>query len=263
MNELCNVEEIKLKGEILCAMGTALAKCGAETRLIFNLTEQLAKTFKLEHCDLNLNRSQMIVSISENGERFYFCGKIGAFGINMSALTTLNRICLDIISGKITDLSYIKNTILSIQGKTYGKNKLIFIEAFAAAGFAYLNGGNFNVVMAAFLGGLVLMTARFSLLKAGFFPIFTFMTAAFLGCSTAFMASEFILHAQFSEVKLAVMATTLLLVPGYPLMNGFLDIFKGYLETGIFRLQHAAVLTTAAATGLLGAMYLTTWLYNV
>ncbi|MDO5351830.1 MAG: hypothetical protein Q4E81_03265, partial [Succinatimonas sp.] len=70
MRELDNGEEIKLKGEILCAMGTALAKCGAETRLIINLTEQLARSFKLSHCELNLSRSQMSVSINEEGERF-------------------------------------------------------------------------------------------------------------------------------------------------------------------------------------------------
>ena len=263
MRELDKEEEIKLKGEILCAMGTALAKCGAETRLIINLTEQLARSFKLSHCELNINRSQMTVNISEDGERFYFSGKIPAFGINMSALTSLNRICLDIISGKITNLEQIKNTILTLQGKTYGKNKLIFIEAVAASAFAYLNGGVLKVALAAFLGGLVLMSVRFSLTKAGFFPVFTFMCAAFFGCSTTFIASEYLLDSQYEEIKLSVMATTLLLVPGYPLMNGFLDIFKGYLETGIFRLQHAAVLITAAATGLLGAMSLTTWLYNV
>ena len=256
-------EQIKLKGEILCAMGTAMAKCGAETRLILNSTEQLAKSFQLSYCELNLSRSQMTVSISEGGERFYFSGKIPAFGINMSALTALNRVCLDIIEGKLTNLVAIKELILNLQGKTYGKCKLVVIESLAASAFAYLNGGDLKVAIAAFLGGLVLMSVRFSLIKSGFFPVFAFMCAAFFGCTTAFIASGFLLDAVYSETKLAVMATTLLLVPGYPLMNGFLDVFKGYLETGIFRLQHAAVLTMAAATGLLGAMSLTAWIYNV
>ena len=256
-------EQLKLKGEILCALGTSLAKCGAETRLIINQTEQVARSFNLQQCEINLSRSQMTVSINENGVRLYFSGKIPAFGINMASLTALNTICLDIISRKITDLHEMKEKILAVKGSTYKKIKLVFIEALAAAAFAYLNGGNYKVSCAAFAGGLVLMAVRFSLIKEGFFAVFAFMCSAFMGCSVTFATSLFALDATFPETKLAVMATTLLLVPGYPLMNGFLDVFKGYLETGTFRLQHAAVLTMAAATGLLGAMSLTTWLYNV
>ena len=52
------------------------------------------------------------------------------------------------------------------------------------------------------------------------------------------------------------MATTLLLVPGFPFMNGFLDVFKGYMDVGISRLINASVLIMAAAIGLIGTVYL-------
>ena len=124
-------EQLKLKGEILCALGTSLAKCGAETRLIINQTEQVARSFNLQQCEINLSRSQMTVSINENGVRLYFSGKIPAFGINMASLTALNTICLDIISRKITDLHEMKEKILAVKGSTYKKIKLVFIEALA------------------------------------------------------------------------------------------------------------------------------------
>lgn len=66
----------------------------------------------------------------------------------------------------------------------------------------------------------------------------------------------YVLNASADETRLAIMATTLLLVPGFPYMNGFLDIFKGYLEIGVMRLIYSIILTACAASGLLGALYL-------
>ena len=107
------------------------------------------------------------------------------------------------------------------------------------------------------------MAVRFRLISLGFYETFSFMASAFLGCSISFVLSHVILNASPQDIKLAVMATTLLLVPGYPIMNGFLDIFKGYIETGVFRLIQAFILTMAAATGLLGALYMLGYFVNV
>ena len=133
---------------------------------------------------------------------------------------------------------------------------LIPIEAFAAAAFAYCNGGSATVCLAALIGGFMLMFFKFWLLKKGFFETFVFMACAFLGCATTYIMCTYVLNASADETRLAIMATTLLLVPGFPYMNGFLDIFKGYLEIGVMRLIYSIILTACAASGLLGALYL-------
>ena len=99
--------------------------------------------------------------------------------------------------------------------------------------------------------------------KRRLFCSLRFYVLSLYGRSVTFATSLFALDATFPETKLAVMATTLLLVPGYPLMNAFWMSLRLIWKLECLDLQHAAVLTMAAATGLLGAMSLTTWLYNV
>ena len=49
----------------------------------------------------------------------------------------------------------------------------------------------------------------------------------------------------------------LLLVPGFPLINGVSDMVKGYMNTGLARLAYATLLIVSASTGVLVAM--TVW----
>ena len=48
----------------------------------------------------------------------------------------------------------------------------------------------------------------------------------------------------------------LLLVPGFPLINGVSDVVKGYWNTGIARLVYATLLFAASCAGILLAMNL-------
>ena len=84
----------------------------------------------------------MTVSINENGVRLYFSGKIPAFGINMVYLTALNIFLLRYYFKKDHRSSLkMKEKILAVKGIPDKKIKLVFIEALAAAAFAYSNGG--------------------------------------------------------------------------------------------------------------------------
>ena len=133
--------------------------------------------------------------------------------------------------------------------------------ALAAAAFAYLNGGDLGVCLSAIMGGLVLMFCRFLFIKRGFFESFTFMLSACIGSFVSSLTAHYIFACTPEHVTLAATATTLLLVPGFPLLNGFLDIFKGYVPIGLIRLVIATVLVISAALGLLTTTFLTNFLF--
>jgi uncharacterized membrane protein YjjP (DUF1212 family) len=57
--------------------------------------------------------------------------------------------------------------------------------------------------------------------------------------------------------KIAMASSVLLLVPGFPLINGVSDMVKGYINTGLSRLMLAMLLATATCGGILLAM--TVW----
>ena len=258
MNQTVNASELSLKAKLLCTLGWRMALCGAETRLIIQSVRQMGVDLGLSEVDLGLSRTGLVVKVHSGSEYSVEFKEISAFGINMSSLTDLNRICLDVSAGKLRDPKEIFQAIEAVKPKHYNQKLLIAIESLAAGLFAFLNGATLQVMACSVIGGLLLMIIRFSLLKRGFFESFAFMCSAFCGSILALFAAKLLFNLSAEQTSLALMSTSLLLVPGFPYMNGFLDIFKGYVDIGISRIIHAFVLTSAAAIGLIGTVFINT-----
>lgn len=254
----CETEEYKLalKAKLLCTLGWRLAQCGAETRLIVQSVKTMAHSLGCSSIDISLTREGIIIKLRQGNKICVEFKEIKSFSINMDSLDRIHKLCLKVNSGELTDPKKIFLAIRAIRPRHYKHKHLIYIEAIAGACFAYLNGGDFAVCASAFLGGLFLMYARFMFIKRGFFEAFVFMLAAFFGSLISMLCAHYVFEADSSQVVLAATATTLLLVPGFPLINGFLDIFKGYVPVGLSRLVIAVVLIIAAAVGLLFTTYL-------
>lgn len=65
----------------------------------------------------------------------------------------------------------------------------------------------------------------------------------------------------FSQTPtIAMAASVLLLVPGFPLINSVADMFKGHINTGLARWAIASLLTLATCVGVV--MSMTVWGYE-
>ncbi len=245
-----------LKAKILCLLGWKLAQCGAETRLIMQSVQIMVKALQLkaEDCEFGFDRTGVHVKLSHAGHSAHEYRAISHFGINMSAVSAIYRLCLAAEKSQDgVDAKAIYQQIKDIKLKTYPVFLTASTAAAAAACFTALNGGTANAALAACAGGLLLMVTRLQLLKRRYFEIFAVMCAAFTGCLGA-AATACLLGLPAEQINLAMMAASLLLVPGFPFMNGFLDIFKGYLATGITRLTYALTIIFGAAIGIMGAI---------
>lgn len=257
-------KDLALKAKLLATLGWRLASCGAETRLIVQSVKKMAHDLGCNSIDMSITRDGILVKLRKGHLVSVEFKEVKHFAINMDSLARLHEICLKVSEGKLRDLQKIFLAIRAVRPRHYNHKHIIFIEAAAGAGFAYLNGGNLAVCISALVGGIVLMFARFAFIKRGFFESFTFMLSAFLGSLTACAVAHFGFDTSTTETILAATATTLLLVPGFPLINGFLDIFKGYVPIGLTRLVIASVLVISAAIGLLTTSYVThflAWLF--
>lgn len=255
---ICETEEYKLalKAKLLCTLGWRMAQCGAETRLIVQSVKSVAHSLGCCSIDMSLTREGIIIKLRHGNKICVEFKEIKGFSINMDSLDRLHKICLKVNSGELKDPKKIFLAIRAVRPRHYQHKHLIVIEAIAGACFAYLNGGNLAVCSSALLGGLFLMYARFMFIKRGFFEAFVFMLASFIGSLIAMLTAHYVFDADSAQIVLAATATTLLLVPGFPLINGFLDIFKGYVPVGLSRLVIAGVLVVSAAIGLLVTTYL-------
>lgn len=252
--------ELALKAKLLATLGWRMASYGAETRLIVQSVKKMAHDLGCHSVDLSITRDGIIVKLRRGYEVAVEFKEIKQFAINMDALARLHHICLFVSDGKLTDPKKIYHAIRAVRPRHYSRNQLIVIEALAGGCFAYLNGGTLAVCLSAIIGGLFLMYSRFAFIKRGFFESFTFMLSACIGSLIASLVCHYGFQASADETLIAATCTTLLLVPGFPMLNGFLDIFKGYVPIGLTRLVIAVVLVISAAVGLLTTSYLTSLL---
>lgn len=251
-------EDLALKAKLLSTLGWRMASVGAETRLIVQSVKKMSHDLGCRNIDLSISRDGIMVKLRRGRNIAVDFKEIKHFAINMDSLSRLHQICLRVSNGSLSDPHQIFLAIRAVRPRHYQHRQLIFIEAIAAGCFAYLNGGNTAVCLSALIGGLFLMYYRFLFIRRGFFESFTFMLCACIGSSVAAFCCHYMFNGTHSNVMLAATASTLLLVPGFPLINGFLDIFKGHVPIGLNRIVIALVLVVSAAVGLL----MTSFIYS-
>lgn len=249
---------LALKAKLLCTLAWRLAQAGAETRLIVQSLKKVSFALNIKDNEIGISRSGVIVKLTKGNETVIEYKEIKFLGINMYQVSALHQICLKVEKGELLDPKEILHKIRATRPIHYPKPLLIIIEAIAAGAFAYLNGASIAACICAIIGGIVVMATRFCCIKRRFFENFAFMLAAFLGCSTSFICANFIAHIAPDEIPRCMIATSLILVPGFPYINGFLDVFKGYIDIGVIRLFNSFVLTMSAAIGVSLAILLTT-----
>ena len=251
-------EDLALKAKLLSTLGWRMASVGAETRLIVQSVKKMSHDLGCRNIDLSISRDGIMVKLRRGSNIAVDFKEIKHFAINMDSLCRLHQICLRVSNGSLSDPHQIFLAIRAVRPRHYQHKQLIFIEAIAGGCFAYLNGGNAGVCLGALIGCLFLMYYRFLFIRRGFFESFTFMLCACIGSSIAALCCHYLFNGTQSNVMLAATASTLLLVPGFPLINGFLDIFKGHVPIGLNRIVIALVLIVSAAVGLL----MTSFIYS-
>lgn len=119
------------------------------------------------------------------------------------------------------------------------------LASFANASFCALFGGDWKSMVAVFLATFVGMFLKQGMLQKRYNP---FLTSASCALMSSLVAS---IAVTFSATSQTAMATSVLfLIPGVPLINGFIDIVEGHILTGSARLINAFMLILSIAIGL-------------
>ncbi len=122
---------------------------------------------------------------------------------------------------------------------------------FSCACFAALADVDLGGGALVFFASSLAMYARLQLARLHFNPIVNFFLVAFLATTISIQG---LLHHLSDTPKIVMGSSVLLLVPGFPLINGISDMVKGYINTGIARLSFAVLLAASASAGIMLAM---------
>ncbi len=190
-------------------------------------------------------KSIIVSGTDAQGESFSRVTAIPACPIDFERNADLSALSWEAHDCKLS-LAQIEQRYEQLCAKARLDPMLVMIFAgLANASFCRLFGGDFKAMGVVFTATLFGFLVKQKLAQRGMNHYLVFIAAAF---AASLMSSLSLILDTTSDVALAT--SVLFLIPGVPLINGFIDIIEGHILTGISRLTAAIMLIACIAIGL-------------
>jgi uncharacterized membrane protein YjjP (DUF1212 family) len=185
------------------------------------------------------------------GESLNMLSEVPACPISFEINTNLSRLSWDACDEHLSFEEITKRYTRLVDKPKMHPIVVLILASFANASFCALFGGDWFSKCIVFSATLIGMFAKQRMQLRKVNPFITVVLSAFIA---SFAASTSIVFNTTSDVALAT--SVLFLVPGVPLINGFIDIMEGYIIIGMARLLHAFLLVLCIAIGMSGTIIL-------
>ncbi|KMK18685.1 membrane protein [Pluralibacter gergoviae] len=236
---------------IQCAL--LLLQHGAESALVDELSSRLGLALGMDSVESAISSNAIVLTTLYRGECLTSTRKNHDRGINMHVVTKVQHIVI-MAEHALLDADDVGKRLSHIQPLRYPRWLVVSMVALSCACFCRLNGGGWDGALITFCASAVAMYIRQLLTHRGLHPQINFCITAFAATTVSGLLLRLPPFVQTSTIAMA--ASVLLLVPGFPLINAVADMFKGHVNTGLARWAIASMLTLATCIGVVLAMAL-------
>ena len=171
----------------------------------------------------------------------------------MQVVCEIQRICI-MTEKSLIGAREVRQRLEAITPFHYHPWLVVPMVGLSCGAFSLLFGGDWPIFLVTCCSAAVAMRVRQLIARHHHSPLINFAVTGFIATLLASSATFFNWGAQ---PYLAMAASVLLLVPGFPLINAVSDMVKGYFNMGLARWGSATLLTISAAIGIILAMSLT------
>lgn len=236
----------------LCAQtALLLSQHGAESALVESMARRAGVALGMDRVDLALLSSAVIVTTLRDDRSVTVVRRNEDHAINMHAVVEVQRAVLD-LEAELLDAEGFRARIAAVKPLRYSRWLVAPAIGLSCAAFARLAGADLVSCGVALAASGLAMFVRLRLAALHFNPLLNFFITAFIATTIAAGA----LRAGIGLTpKVAMAASVLMLVPGFPYINAVSDMVKGYMNTGITRWGGATFLSAATCSGILLAMH--------
>lgn len=233
--------------------GQLLQQHGAESRLIEQTSVRLGLALGAQSIEMSVSADALVLTTLYQGSCITTTRRVHDRGINMQMVCDVQRICVMAEKG-LLDAAGVKAKLTKLTPMKYNRWLVIFMIGLSCGSFSHLFGGDASVFLMTFLASACAMLVRQELAHRHHSPLINFAITAFVATTIASMAVKYQIG---NQPELAMAASVLLLVPGFPLINAVSDMVKGHINMGISRWVGASLLTMSVAVGIVMGMALT------
>ncbi|MHC0466202.1 threonine/serine exporter ThrE family protein [Kosakonia cowanii] len=233
--------------------GLFLLQHGAESALVEELSSRLGKALGMDTVESLISSNAIVLTTIKDGHCLTSTRKSSDRGINMHMVTEVQHIVI-LAEHKLLDLQDVEKRFTQLKPLRYPRWLVTLMVGLSCACFCKLNRGGWDGAFITFCASSIAMYVRLLLAARHMHPQINFCITAFVATTVSGLLLTLPAFVHSSTVAMA--ASVLLLVPGFPLINAVADMFKGHINTGLARWAIASLLTLATCIGVVMAMTL-------
>nr|WP_113865452.1 threonine/serine exporter ThrE family protein [Brenneria salicis]NMN90497.1 uncharacterized membrane protein YjjP (DUF1212 family) [Brenneria salicis ATCC 15712 = DSM 30166]RBP64824.1 uncharacterized membrane protein YjjP (DUF1212 family) [Brenneria salicis ATCC 15712 = DSM 30166]RLM31548.1 hypothetical protein BHG07_04620 [Brenneria salicis ATCC 15712 = DSM 30166] len=236
---------------IQCAL--LLLQHGAESMVVEKLSSRLGMALGVDSVETSISANAIVLSTIIQGHCLTSTRKNVDRGINMHVVTEVQHAVI-MAEHRLLDAAGVEKRFSHIKPLRYPRWLMVSIVALSCGCFSRLNGGGWDAFVVTMIASGLAMYVRQVFTARHMNPMINFCITAFVATSASGLLMKLSVFQQTSTVAMA--ASILLLVPGFPLINAVADMFKGHVNTGLARWTVASLLTLATCIGVVMALAL-------
>jgi uncharacterized membrane protein YjjP (DUF1212 family) len=225
---------------------------GAESALVESLPKRLGERLGVDRVEMGVFASSLVLTTLSERHCITTVRRNEDRGINMHVVVEVQRAVLAVEAGELDAAAY-RARLEAIRPFHYPRWLTSLAVGLSCASFARLAHADWIGCGVVLVASGVAMLVRLHVARLHFSPVVNFFVTAFVATSIAGVSEPLKLG---GTPTIAIGACVLLLVPGFPLINGVSDMVKGHVSTGLARLAYATLLSVASSVGILLAMTL-------
>ncbi|ATA26645.1 hypothetical protein BIY26_10085 [Brenneria goodwinii] len=236
---------------IQCAL--LLLQHGAESMVVEKLSSRLGVALGADSVETSISANAIVLTTIMQGNCLTSTRNNTDRGINMHVVTEVQHVVI-MAEHKLLDVEGVGKRFAHIKPLRYPRWLMVSIVALSCGCFSRLNGGGWDAFVVTMIASGLAMYVKQILTARQLNPLINFCITAFVATSASGLLMKLPLFQQASTVAMA--ASVLLLVPGFPLINAVADMFKGHVNTGLARWMVASLLTLSTCIGVVMALSL-------
>jgi uncharacterized membrane protein YjjP (DUF1212 family) len=226
---------------------------GAESALVDELSTRLGLALGMDSVESAISSNAIVLTTIKDGQCLTSTRKNQDRGINMHVVTEVQHIVI-LAEHKLLDGKGVEKRFSQIKPLRYPRWLVSLMVGLSCACFCKLNNGGWDGAVITFFASMIAMYIRQILASRHLHPQINFCVTAFV--ATTISGLLLTLPTFNHTPTVAMAASVLLLVPGFPLINAVADMFKGHINTGLARWAIASLLTLATCVGVVMSMTL-------
>ncbi|MEL0658323.1 threonine/serine exporter family protein [Psychromonas arctica] len=230
--------------------GQILHQHGAESRLIEQTTQRIGLALGADNVELSISPDAIVITSLVNGHCVTTTRRCHDRGINMQMVCDVQRICV-MVEKQLLDAKEVKKRLQRLKPFKHNRWLVVLMIGFSCASFSHFFGGDRAAYWVTFVAACLAMILRQELAHRQHNPFVNFAAAAFVA---TIITSVGVIFEAGENPQIAMAASVLLLVPGFPLINAVSDMLKGHINMGIARWVFSTLLAISVSIGIVAAM---------